>query len=345
MTDQIRSRLNGARVVVVEDNAHVAKAIQRTLVSFDVKVDVCGTGLDGLDRVRAVRPDAMLLDLGLPDMDGIAVLQALRSTQASAALPVLVLTGSDLPDIHAVALEAGADDFVAKPADDRVLLARLANLVSRQRAETANKRLLHELSRYVSGPARRAAISPRVMERLDATILVSDLRGFTATSFVTDPDAMFQAVSTVLAGQAEIVRHYGGYVDKFSGDGMLAVFGDIDGPRQAVSASRAILRWARDADVVPLWRPVPIGLGVHAGAVLRGDVGSADRKDHTVLGPAVNVAARLCAVAGPVEAVISEVVVRNVLSSGNADRIDFAELGEFRLKGLPAPLEARRLVV
>ncbi len=318
--------------------------VERTLQPYDVKVTAADEGLDGFELARKLRPDAILLDLGLPDVDGTEVLSLLRGSKVTMGIPVLILTGRADPAVHAKALSAGADDFIGKPADPRVLTARLANLVGRARAERSNRRLLQQLSRYVSQPARREGILPRHTERLEATILVSDLRGFTATSFATDPDAMFSAVSTVLAGQAEIVRHYGGYVDKFSGDGMLAVFGDVAGPQQACSASRAILRWAKTTDVVPLWQPVPIGLGVHSGAVLRGELGSAERRDHTVLGPAVNIAARLCAVAGPVEAIVSEDVVRAVQTAGNS-RYRFGSLDELKLKGLPGPLAARRLVV
>ena len=345
MPDHIRTRLFDSSVLIVEDNQQVQRFLARTLKEFDVKSVGVESGIDGLHEARRMQPDAILLDLGLPDMDGIAVLEQLRATESTRVIPVLILTGSTTPDIHARALECGADDFIAKPADPRVLVARLANLVGRARAERANRRLVQQLSRYVSQPARRQDIAPRKMERLDATILVSDLRGFTATSFATDPDAMFQAVSTVLAEQAEIIRHFGGYVDKFSGDGMLAVFGDAAGPHQACAASRAILRWAREGEVVSLWQPVPIGLGVHSGAVLRGELGSDERRDHTVLGPAVNVAARLCAMAGPVEAIISEEVVRQVQSDGPQEGMVFDEVSELQLKGLPGPMAARRLVV
>lgn len=343
VTEHLRARLQGARVLVIEDNEQMQRFVERTLGPYDVKTVAVDEGLDGFDQARRMTPDAILLDLGLPDVDGIEVLGLIRGSKRTAGIPVLILTGRSDPSVHAAALEAGADDFIGKPADPRVLVARLANLVGRARAERSNRRLLQQLSRYVSQPARRQGIVPRATERLDATILVSDLRGFTATSFSTDPDAMFQAVSTVLAGQAEIVRHYGGYVDKFSGDGMLAVFGDTAGPHQACAASRAILKWARDSDVVPLWNPIPIGLGIHSGAVLRGDLGSDDRRDHTVLGPAVNIAARLCAVAGPVEAIVSEDVVRAARALGT-DRHTFTGIDELRLKGLPGPLPARRLV-
>lgn len=328
---------------MIEDNPQVQRFVRRTLEPFDVSTVVVAEGLDGVACARERLPDAVLLDLGLPDLDGTEVLEMLRGARATADIPVLVLTGRSDPALHARILEAGADEFISKPVDPRVLVARLGNLVARSRAERANRRLVQQLSRYVSQPARRQGNLPQRTERLEATILVSDLRGFTATSFATEPDAMFRAVSTVLAGQAEIIRHYGGYVDKFSGDGMLAVFGDVAGPDQACSASRAILRWARDTTIEPLWHPIPIGLGVHSGAVLRGELGSEERRDHTVLGPAVNVAARLCAVAGAVEAIVSETVVREV-QARDAHNHCFTDVDQLRLKGLPQPLAARRLV-
>jgi len=343
LIEHLRAWLRGARILVIEDNPQVQRFVARTLHAYEVTTIAFEEGIDGVEAARRLQPDAILLDLGLPDVDGTEVLEMLRASKSTASIPILVLTGRSAASVHATALEDGADDFIHKPTDPRVLVARLANLVGRARAERANHRLLEQLSRYVSRPARRQGVTPRATERLEATILVSDLRGFTEASFSTDPDAMFKAVSTVLAGQAEIVRQNGGYVDKFSGDGMLAVFGDTTGPQQACSASQAILQWARTTDVAPLWNPIPVGLGVHAGAVLRGDLGSEDRRDHTVLGPAVNIAARLCAVAGPVEAIFSEDVVQAVhtLTPG---QYTFTDIDELPLKGLSHPLATRRLM-
>ena len=344
LPDHLHARLHRARVLVIEDNPRIQEFIQRTLTPYEAAVELTADGIDGFERAQKFLPDVILLDLGLPDVDGAEILAMLRRAPPTAAIPVLILTGRTDPLVHAQALEAGADDYITKPADARILLARIANLVGRARAERSNRKLLQQLSRYVPQPARRQDIHPRQTEQLEATILVSDLRDFTATSFTTDPDAMFVAVSAVLAGQAEIIRHYGGYVDKFSGDGMLAVFGDSIGPQQACTASQAILQWALTTDVVPMWQPVPIGLGIHAGPVLRGELGSEERRDHTVLGPAVNIAARLCAVAGPVEAIISDEVVRS-LHPSDLERFRLSGVDRLRLKGLAAPLPARKLMV
>jgi len=344
LSDRIRESIQGARVLIIEDNAQVRRSLVRALKPYDLKLHQSDSGLDGFDEARNSQPDAILLDLGLPDIDGAEVLQLLKGATSTAEIPVLILTGRADPSVHARVLEAGADDFISKPFDPRILLARLANLVGRARAERANRRLLQQLSRYVSKPVRRRGTEQARPERLTATILVSDLRGFTAASFHTDVDAMFRSVSRVLAEQAEVVEHFGGYVDKFSGDGMLAVFVDPTSAQQAVSASRAILRWARDSDEIPVWQPIPLGIGVHTGTVIRGDLGSDERRDHTVLGPAVNVAARLCAVADPLEAIVSDKVVQ-LIEASNQTAFQWSPVNELVLKGLPGPLSTRSLII
>lgn len=344
MTDHLHTRLHRARVLLIEDSVQIQRFVARTLAPYDVEIDCLADGLDGFDHAIQLLPDAILLDLGLPNIDGSEILSMLRSSPRTASIPVLILTGRADPVVHARALANGADDFVTKPVDARVLLARIANLVARARAERSNRQLLQQLRRYVSQPARQEGIQARSIERLEAAILVTDLRDFTATSLSTDPDAMFEAISTVLASQAEIIRQFGGYIDKFSGDGLLAVFGDTSGVVQACSAAGALLQWALTTDVVPLWQPVPIGLGLHTGSVLRGELGSADRRDHTVLGPVVNIAARLCAVAGPVEAIISEDAFQQV-QTAPPEQVRFGGIEQLQLKGLPGPLSARRLLV
>jgi CheY-like chemotaxis protein len=133
-----------------------------------------------------------------------------RAVPSSALTPVLVLTGRADDDSQVEALESGADDFLSKGVQVPVLLARAANLVARRRAELQASRLTAELERYVSQPARSRLLGNRKPERLHATILFSDLRGFTATSLAEDLDTLFEAMNTVRARQAELVRHWGG---------------------------------------------------------------------------------------------------------------------------------------
>jgi len=334
---RFRATLAGARVLVVDDSASIRAAARRLLAPYGADVLEAGTCARGLAVARAAEPDVVLLDLGLPDGDGLTVCRALRADPDRAHVPVAVITGGDPTLHHLRALEAGADDFVSKPFAARVLLARLSSLVARYRAERDAAALARELERYVSPEVVRRIREHRSAERVDATILFSDLRGFTATSFESDLEPLFSAVSVVLRQQVDRVRAHGGYVDKFAGDGLLAVFTGPDGPARACRCAQDIVAWARTTDEVPLWAPPPLGFGIHLGPVLRGDLGSERRREHTVLGPTVNVAARLCGHARALQVLVSDAAARS------ADGVDFAPPFLVELKGLPAPLSVRAL--
>ncbi|MFM2246961.1 MAG: hypothetical protein RL071_3035 [Pseudomonadota bacterium] len=336
-----RQPLRDAAVLVVDDDPLLRRNLSRALLRAGAAVTEAASFTAALEALRDATFDLVLLDLGLPDGDGLGLLPLLRAVPSSALTPVLVLTGRADDDSQVEALESGADDFLSKGVQVPVLLARAANLVARRRAELQASRLTAELERYVSQPARSRLLGNRKPERLHATILFSDLRGFTATSLAEDLDTLFEAMNTVLARQAELVRHWGGYVDKFSGDGMLAVFPDAQGALQAVCAAADIVRWARDDEAVQIWHPLPVGLGIHVGPVLRGDLGSEDRREFTVLGSTVNIAARLCGVAGPLECYLSGAALAE-LPPGAAERAGLVvgPLLPLPLKGLSSPLPA-----
>ena len=334
--------LHGAVVLVMDDNRAVRVAARRLLTTLGATVVEAATVEEGLARARETRPDALLLDLDLPDGDGLEVCTWVRTSgdPVLSRVPVIVLTGSDPMVHHVRVLEAGADDFVEKPFAPRIMAARLGNLVRRARAERDAAALAAELERYVSSAVVDQIREHRTAERVHATILFSDLRGFTAASFAADLEPLFKAVSIVLRRQVEQVQAHGGYIDKFAGDGLLAVFTGDDATLRACAAASDIVRWARTTNEVPIWRPPPLGLGLHVGPVLRGDLGTDRRREHTVLGPTVNVAARLCGHAGPLEVLASEEAVAQV-----GDPTRFLVSRSVPLKGLPGPVAVHQLVV
>ncbi|MCM1981937.1 response regulator [Lyngbya confervoides] len=118
------------RILVVEDEAPVAQAIEALLVSCHYSVDVAADGLAGLEMAEAYRYDLMLLDIGLPRMDGVRLCQQLRTSGIQS--PILLLTGQEAEaKAKATALNAGADDYLTKPFDAEELLARIQSLLRR----------------------------------------------------------------------------------------------------------------------------------------------------------------------------------------------------------------------
>src|SRR5579871_600839 len=102
----------GPQIVVVEDEPHIRASVRIALTSSGYRVLEAATATDGIRQVTTDPPDVVLLDLGLPDLDGLDVIRLLRK---SSSVPILVLSGSDEEVRKVAALDAGADDYLTKP--------------------------------------------------------------------------------------------------------------------------------------------------------------------------------------------------------------------------------------
>jgi two-component system, OmpR family, response regulator MprA len=118
------------RVLVVEDDDAIAQVLQRSLRMEGYDVKLAGDGVSALDLAHAFLPDLVILDLGLPGMDGIDVAKTLR--QGDDDVPILVLTARDAVESRVEGLDSGADDYLVKPFERQELLARLRALLRRR---------------------------------------------------------------------------------------------------------------------------------------------------------------------------------------------------------------------
>jgi DNA-binding response OmpR family regulator len=135
------------RILVVEDDSTIARHLERALLAQGYEVEVAATGHAACDRASAWEPDLVLLDLGLPDVDGVEVCRDLRAGGSTAAIVVLTARTEEIDVI--VALDAGADDYLTKP-------VRLAEMLARVRA-------------HLRRP-RRAEVRPDVLRAGDVTV-------------------------------------------------------------------------------------------------------------------------------------------------------------------------------
>src|SRR3989440_6268317 len=117
------------RVLVVEDDDAIAHVLQRSLRMEGYEVKIAGDGVSALDLAHAFVPDLVILDLGLPRLDGIEVAKTLRQTDD---VPILVLTARDAVESRVEGLDSGADDYLIKPFERQELLARLRALLRRR---------------------------------------------------------------------------------------------------------------------------------------------------------------------------------------------------------------------
>ncbi len=165
-------------------------------------------------------------------------------------------------------------------------------------------------------------------ERCIATILFTDIRGFTAYSETVQPEAVVEMLNRFLQVQADIVVRYGGDIDKFVGDELMAVFRGVDGAARAVRAAIEMVAAVEQTRLVG--ETLTVGAGVSTGEVVQGPIGSADRMDFTVIGDVVNIGARLCSAAQGSEVIVSE-AVRD--ACGQLDDVELEEMEALQLKG------------
>jgi DNA-binding response OmpR family regulator len=117
------------RVLVVEDDEDIAQALQRSLRMEGYEVHTVADGRAALEHERAFAPDLVILDLGLPELDGLEVARALRDGDD---VPILILTARDALESRVEGLDAGADDYLVKPFERQELLARMRALLRRR---------------------------------------------------------------------------------------------------------------------------------------------------------------------------------------------------------------------
>jgi DNA-binding response OmpR family regulator len=118
-----------ARVLIVEDDSDIAEVLQRSLRLEGYEVRVAADGVAALDEAHAYLPDLVILDLGLPKLDGLEVARELRK---GGDVPILMLTARDAVEARVEGLDSGADDYLVKPFERQELLARLRALLRRR---------------------------------------------------------------------------------------------------------------------------------------------------------------------------------------------------------------------
>ena len=332
--------LSGKRVLVVDDTSVARMLADDVLTAVGIDVVEAENGEQALKRAAEFRFDAFLLDIKLPDMNGIELCRALRAMDAYRSAPIIFVTALDQREVLQWAVEAGADDFIQKPLHAMVLRRRLANLLLKAAAMRQAELVSLSLQRYVSPRTEQMARSYAATGTLPAPrqqelcVLFTDARGFTEMSQELEPQAVFEILSGHLAAQADLVYRHGGYVDKYSGDGIMAVFDGEDMTRACCRCALEILDRAKALEQSQAPEAIQLGLGIHKGAAIVGNLGSSEHLDYTVVGKTVNLAARLCGLAS------QTIVVSQAVRDG-AERepeFDFANKRLAPVRGFRYPL-------
>ena len=301
--------LAGGRVLVVDDDRVNRMLLTRSLEREGHRVQCAENGVEALELLRDDPCDVVLLDIVMPELDGVSVLERIKGDPAMQDLPVIMISGVDETDSVVRCIEIGADDYLPKPFDPVLLRARIsAGLTKKRLHEVERERLRGVFARFVP-----EHVVEDVLARTDedlrlggsrdrGTVMFTDLRGFTAFSESTPPQRVIELLNEYFGEMIDAIFDHGGTLVGYRGDGLLAVFGAPipldDHADRALAAAREMLdvrlprfnRWLGERG---LGEGFAMGLGLNSGQFMSGNVGSTRQLEYTVHGDTVNTAARI----------------------------------------------------
>ncbi len=305
-----------SRILIVDDAPANIQMLSTTLKHKGYQISVATNGRQALDVLARVRPDLILLDVMMPEMDGFETCRLIKASEAWRQVPVIFLTAkTDTADI-VQGFELGAVDYVAKPFNAHELLARVNTHLTmdelRRSLAQSNVELAraHELvrrafGRYVSEEvASKILQSPEGLElggeEREVTILMSDLRGFTALAGRLKPHEVIEFLNLYLEAMVDVISRYEGTIDEIIGDAILVIFGAPlvydDHAARAVACGLAMQLAMAEVNQRLLAQgaaELEMGIGIHTGSVIVGNIGSIRRTKYAAVGSAVNLAGRI----------------------------------------------------
>lgn len=304
------------RILVVDDTPANIQALAAILKDKGYQISVATNGKQALEVLARVQPDLILLDVMMPEMDGFETCRQLKAAEQWRQIPVIFLTAkTDTTDI-VKGFELGAVDYVAKPFNAHELLARVNThlTIDELRRSLADKNVelarAHELvrrafGRYVSEEVATSILqSPEGLElggeEREVTILMSDLRGFTALAARLTPHEVIEFLNTYLEAMVDVISRYEGTIDEIIGDAILVIFGAPlaceDHAAKAVACGLAMQLAMTDVNrrlTAKGAAELQMGIGVHTGRVVVGNIGSLRRTKYAAVGSNVNLAGRI----------------------------------------------------
>jgi class 3 adenylate cyclase/CheY-like chemotaxis protein len=298
-----------ATLLVVDDNDLNREVLMRFFEMRGYAVVGAEDGRQALQTVDSRPVDLVLLDVMMPEVSGVEVLKSLRARRSRAELPVIMVTAKDQTEDVVEALTLGANDYIVKPLDFPVVLARVETQLSikqlTRKLEMRNRFIQHTFGRYLSDEVVASILeTPEGLrlggEKRTVTLLMSDLRGFTALAERLTPEQVVRLLNNYLGGMADVITRHQGIIDEFIGDAIMALFGapaDREDDAERAAACAVAMQLAMPGvneknrrDGLP---EVEMGVAVNTGEVIVGNIGSETRAKYGVVGTNVNLTSRI----------------------------------------------------
>lgn len=299
-------------ILLVDDEPFNLLLLEELLLDEGYKTISANSGFEALEIAKESQPALILLDIMMPDLDGFEVCRLLRENPDLQTIPIVFLTALDDDNSRIRGLEMMGDDYLTKPINTNLLLTKVKNILDlhklRQKAniKAVTEEKVSEKLRLFVPEQFLTRIAPTGVNSIklghgneeEVTILFCDIRGFTSISENQSTTNTFQWLNVFFTQMNEIIVSENGFIDKFLGDALMAVFDRNDhhcgdAIKAAILMNKSLEEFNQNLREYNLETPLNIGIGIHTGKALIGTIGANSRMDSTVIGDVVNTAARL----------------------------------------------------
>ena len=282
-------------ILVVDDDGINRQVVTNHLSLHNYAIVHATNGIEALAMIhKGFKPDLILLDVMMPKISGYQVCRTIREQFPAHQLPIIMLTAKNQVSDLVIGLESGANDYLPKPILKNELLARIKTHINLSKINIAYSRFVpQEFIRFLE---RDSIIDVRLGDQVqkNMSILFADIRNFTTFSEGMSPKENFDFINAYLKRVGPIVRKYNGFIDKYIGDAIMALF-----PRSVDDGFQAAIEMQKQVYLYNIERqksgypPLAIGIGLHSGSLMLGTIGEEERMETTVISNAVNLASRL----------------------------------------------------
>lgn len=326
-----------AKILVVDDEVDLQTLIKqkfrRQIREQKYEFFFAENGLVALEKLaKEPEMDIVMSDINMPEMDGLTLLTKLNEL-SPIIKSVIVSAYGDMDNIRK-AMNYGAFDFITKPIDFKDLSLTMEKTLKASKHLKETLQAIKEnniLKMYVDENVLNFMNKPEyehaimASENIEASIVFIDICSFTAISETAPPDVVVRMLNAYFDVMVKEILTLHGYVDKFIGDALMAVFKGEYHLDRAIDAALVICERVSELPVIGDLKFKPkVSIGIHSGEMVSGNIGSASLKrlDYTVIGDTVNTAARLQDAAKENQIIISEYCYEQVKESFKCEKVD-----------------------
>ncbi len=283
----------GKIIFVVDDEMVNLQVMINYLRPQGYQVITALSGKDGLQQIEdGLRPDLILLDVMMPRMTGYEMCEFVREQYSMQELPIIMLSARNQVSDLVRGFTAGANDYLTKPLSQEELLTRIRSHLQIAETVRAYGRFAPKETLYLLRRKNITDIQLGDQVEREMSILFADIHNFAAISERMDSEGIFTLINTIAGRLNPIIRQYDGFVDRYIGDSLMAVF-----PQTADDAVHAAIAIQKEITALNTMYtksgndPIKIGIGIHTDSVKLGILGEKERMESSIIADAVNVSA------------------------------------------------------